>query len=223
MVSAEQRARDPDNIWLARGPSYRLPAELLRDNALAASGLLVDSIGGPSVKPYQPPGLWSEKTGFTRILAQYDQDHGSKLYRRSLYTFWRRTSHHPVMDVFDAPTRDNCTVRRQSTNTPLQALAMMNETLFLEAARMLAERVMKDNRQLSEQIVLAYRLLTSRQADEELVSLLEQLWEEEYARFEQSPQQAKDLLSAGEYPRDESLDLSHHAALTVICSKHPQL
>lgn len=218
MADPAKREKDPENMFLARGSSYRLSAELLRDNVLKASGLLVDSIGGASVKPYQPAGLWSEKTGFSNILGTYIQDHGDKLYRRSLYTFWRRTSHHPVMSIFDAPTRDNCIVRREVSNTPLQALAMMNETQFLEAARVLAARVMQEESNRSAQISLAYRLLTSRKAAPDIVQLLLELWQEEEQAFAQNPEQAKDLLDIGEYVVEADLSPSHHAAMTVVCS-----
>ncbi|MEM7367744.1 MAG: DUF1553 domain-containing protein [Bacteroidota bacterium] len=218
LIDPTKRDQDPDNMFLARGPSYRLSAELLRDQVLKASGLLVDTIGGPSVKPYQPEGLWSEKTGFSNILGTYIQDHGDKLYRRSLYTFWRRTSHHPVMSIFDAPTRDNCIVRRETSNTPLQALAMMNETQFLEAAKVLAARVMQEESDRSAQIALSYRLLTSCVARPDVIHLLLELWQEEEQVFAQNPDQTKDLLDIGEYVIDADLSPSHHAAMTVVCS-----
>ena len=129
-VSSELLARDPDNKLLARGPKTRLTAEMLRDQALAASGLLVQKIGGPSVKPYQPEGVWEETAG-----SKYEPDKGENLYRRSLYTFWKRTAPHPMMTTFDASERNNCTVRRQATSTPLQALVLLNDPQFVEAAR----------------------------------------------------------------------------------------
>jgi len=217
-VTLEDRKEDPNNRWLARGPSYRLPAEIIRDNALAASGLLNPKIGGPSVKPYQPKGLWSESSTFSKALRTYEQDHGANLYRRSLYTFWRRTIHHPVMAVFDAPNRDHCIVRRQRTNTPLQALTLLNETQFVEASRVLAERVTKEEAALRDQIGLAYRLLTGLTIDEKALQLLEQLYIQEKERFEQQPGAANELLSQGEYPVDRSLEMSHLASLTVICN-----
>ena len=130
--------RDPDNRLLARGPRYRLRAEAIRDQMLFASGLLVETVGGPSVNPYQPAGLWKELTGG----ADFVQDHGENLYRRSLYTFWKRTIAPPSMMTFDASAREACCVRETRTNTPLQALALMNETAYVEAARLLAQRVM---------------------------------------------------------------------------------
>ena len=132
-------AGDPDNMLLARGPRFRLSAEMIRDGALAASGLLVDTIGGPPVKPFQPPGLWEEKSGLT-----YQRDAGAGSHRRSLYTFWKRTSPPPAMLTFDATTREVCAVKRQTTATPLQALVLLNDPQFVEAARALAQRAMKE-------------------------------------------------------------------------------
>ena len=136
---AELVAKDPENILLARGPRFRLSAEMIRDGALAASGLLVDTIGGPPVKPYQPPGLWEEKSGLT-----YQRDVGPGSHRRSLYTFWKRTSPPPAMLTFDATTREVCAVKRQTTATPLQALVLLNDPQFVEAARALAQRAMNE-------------------------------------------------------------------------------
>ncbi|NND09493.1 MAG: DUF1553 domain-containing protein [Saprospiraceae bacterium] len=218
LVPLEARQHDPDNSWLARGPSYRLSAELLRDNVLAASGLLHDSIGGPSVKPYQPEGLWDEKTSFTKVLAKYEQGHGADLYRRSLYTFWRRTSHHPVMSIFDAPTRDNCTVRRQMSNTPLQALAMMNETQFVEAARVLAADVLRIEKDRERQIKLAHQRLSASLPDAESLAILIALFEDEKQHFDRYPKKAKALLSIGEYPTAIQIDEAEHAAMTVVCN-----
>ena len=136
---AETIARDPENLLLARGPKTRLPAEAIRDSALAASGLLNRAIGGPSVKPYQPAGLWEQAgTGKT-----YTQDTGDKLYRRSLYTFWRRTSPPPSMLTFDAMSREVCTAKRDVTATPLQSLVLLNDPQFVEAARVLGQRLLR--------------------------------------------------------------------------------
>ena len=131
---------DPENRLLARGPSFRLPAETIRDQALAASGLLVRQVGGPSVRPYQPPGIWEDLNAPKSHAEVYQQDQGEALYRKSLYTYWRRAAMHPAMAVFDAPSRDVCSVLRPTTNTPLQALAMLHDPTYLEAARKLAER-----------------------------------------------------------------------------------
>src|SRR5262249_23670351 len=139
-TSPELRTRDPGNQLLARGPSRRLTAEMLRDQALAVGGLLVEKQGGPSVKPYQPDGLWEVAMGPPK----YNGAQGPDLYRRSLYTFWKRTVAHPAMIAFDAAERNVCIVRRQSTSTPLQALALLNDTQIVEAARHLGQRMLKE-------------------------------------------------------------------------------
>ena len=143
----EQLARDPKNLLLAHGPRFRMDAEMLRDIALQSSGLLVNKIGGPSVKPYQPANVW-ESVGYpTSDTTNYKQDHGDALYRRSLYTYWKRMAMPPDMDAFDAPTRDTACTRRQRTDTPLQALVTMNDPQWVEASRALAERLIKQGGQ----------------------------------------------------------------------------
>ncbi len=210
-------ARDPSNDLLARGPRHRLPAELIRDNALAASGLLVSHVGGPSVKPYQPPGLWIEKGNFSSALLTYKPDQGESLYRRSLYTFIRRTSPPPSMAVFDAPDRTTCTVRRQNTNTPLQALVLMNDPQYVEAARLLAERMQKSGASdLHGQLVYGFRLATGRRPAPEEVALLAELYEKEEARFASAPADADSLFSVGDHPADAALDKTVTAALAMV-------
>ncbi len=209
--------RDPDNTLLARGPSYRLPAEMIRDNALAVSGLLVRQIGGPPVKPYQPPGLWKELA--TRNVTEYEQDHGDKLYRRSMYTIWKRTSPPPSMMSFDASERNFCTVRRQNTSTPLQALVLLNDPQYVEAARLLAERMLREGGEtLADHLTFAFRLLTSRPPLAHEMTLLTDLYEQELATFAADRSGALALLGVGEYPRDERLDPSQVAALTVVAN-----
>ncbi|MGH9341174.1 MAG: DUF1553 domain-containing protein [Acidobacteriota bacterium] len=218
-VTLEERREDPENRLLARGPSYRLPAELIRDNALAASGLLVKTIGGPSVKPYQPEGLWEEKNTFSSVLRYYVQDHGDKLYRRSMYTFLRRTSPHPYVSTFDAPSRDFCTVRRQSTNTPLQALTLMNDPQFVEAARVLGARMIKEGgRTPEERITFAYRLLTGSRPDEQVLHHLKAIFEGELNVFSQNPARSRALLQVGEYPADPSLDSAEQASYSIVAN-----
>ena len=156
-ASPALRSRDPHNQLLARGPARRLTAEMLRDQALAVSGLLVERIGGPSVKPYQPEGLWSVAMGNPH----YDQGRGPDLYRRSLYTFWKRTVPHPAMITFDAAERNVCIVRRQSTSTPLQALALLNDPQMVEAGRQLGQRMLKEGgKSLDEQTAWLFRQVT---------------------------------------------------------------
>ncbi len=212
-TSEELRERDPDNRLLARGPSRRLSAEMLRDQSLAASGLFVDTIGGPSVKPYQPEGLWA-----FGMNSKYVQDAGEKLYRRSLYTFWKRTVPPPSMNIFDAPSRSVCTVRRQQTNTPLQALVVMNDPQFVEAARILAERMMKNAETIKDRIEFGFRLLTSRDPNTKENEILSGLFEAKLESFQKDPSKTIGLLSAGEYQRDESLDPAELAAYTVVAS-----
>ncbi len=211
-VTAELLARDPDNRVLARGPRVRLPAEMIRDQALAVSGLLVREIGGPSVKPYQPPGLWKELSG-----TDYVQDHGDALWRRSLYTFWKRTSPQPTMTTFDAAGREMCSVRPSRTDTPLQALALMNDVTFVEAARCLAQRVMREaGATADERVQMVFRLvLTRAPKPPELKVLLEDL-NNHLARFRADPKSAQSLISAGDAPRDEKLDAIELAAYTGV-------
>ncbi len=157
-VPADLLAKDPDNVLLARGPRFRLSAEMIRDGALASAGLLVETIGGPPVKPYQPPGLWEEKSGLT-----YQRDQGAGSHRRSLYSFWKRTSPPPSMLTFDATTREVCAVKRQSTATPLQALVLLNDPQFIEAARALAQRAFREGgSNLANRITFIVRTLTGR-------------------------------------------------------------
>jgi hypothetical protein len=211
ITSQELREKDPENLLLARGPKMRLTAEMLRDNALAASGLMVKKIGGPSVKPYQPEGLW-EVNGAT-----YVQDTGEDLYRRSMYTFWKRTVPPPTMNTFDAPDRSHCVVKRQKTSTPLQSLILMNDPQFVEAARIIAERVMKETEDnIEARITHAFRLLTSRRPTQQEVNLLKEMYQEQHQKFAQFPEKTKGLLEAGEYPVDRSLDQAALAANAVM-------
>lgn len=208
-------ARDPDNQLLARGPKRRLAAEFIRDGALAASGLLNAIIGGPSVKPYQPAGLWEQSgTGKT-----YKQDSGADLYRRSLYTFWRRTSPPPSMVTFGAMSREVCTAKRDVTTTPLQSLVLLNDPQFVEAARVLAEhawqRFPSDGRARNR---LAFRTLVGRSPDAVEAAILERLFREEHAEFRRDPDAAAKLLAVGESQRDSALPPAELAAMTTVVS-----
>ncbi len=218
-TTPEQLQIDPENTHLARGASYRLSAEMIRDNALHASGLLVQKVGGKSVRPYQPEGLWIEKGNFSAKLLHYKETRGDSLYRRSLYTFVKRTSPHPVMTAFDAPSRDNCSVQRESTNTPLQALILLNDPQFVEAARVLAERIQREGgADVKERMIYAFRLSTGRRPSEREVELLEELLEKQMTHFEEAPKEALALLQVGDFERDKSLDLEETAAYAVVAN-----
>jgi hypothetical protein len=206
--------RDPENRLLARGPRFRLPSVTIRDQALAASGLLVEKIGGPPVKPYQPPGIWEEATfGFIK----YEQDKGDALYRRGLYVFWRRIV--GPTEFFDQGSRTVCTVKQSRTNTPLHALATMNDVTFVEAARNLAQRVMTtaDSESPAKRIELAYRLVMSRRPEEKERIVLLAGFERLKTQYNADFPAALKLLSVGESKRDEKLNVIDHAAYTGVC------
>jgi hypothetical protein len=213
--SAETIARDPENLLLAHGPKARLPAEAIRDSALAASGLLNRAIGGPSVKPYQPAGLWEQAgTGKT-----YTQDTGDKLYRRSLYTFWRRTSPPPSMLTFDALSREVCTARRDVTATPLQSLVLLNDPQFVEAARVLAQRLLRRYpHDAAARNGEAFRSLVGRPPDPAEAKILATLFDEQRDLFERNADEAAKLLRVGESPADATLSPVDSAAMTAVVS-----
>ena len=218
-ATAELMEIDPLNQWLARNASYRLPAEMIRDNALKASGLLVDEIGGESVKPYQPDGLWIDLGNFSHELLHYKQDEGDKLYRRSLYTFIRRTSPPPFMTTFDVSAREKCIVQREQTNTPLQALVLLNDPQFVEAARVLAVNMQKEGGEiLADQIIYAFRNATGRKPQTKEVALLSELFQKEKIRFQQNPKAAKEVLSVGNYPLDKAVNRITTAALATVAN-----
>jgi len=211
----ELRERDPENTLLARGPKHRLQAEVIRDSALAASGLLVPQIGGPSVMPYQPAGLWEQSgTGKT-----YTQDHGDKLYRRSLYTFWRRTAPPPSMLTFDAVTREVCTANRETTATPLQALVLLNDPQFIEAARVLGQKLLQRHPgDEGARVRDAFRSLTGRVPDEMETAALRRLLAEQRDFYAKDPGAAKQILALGESKWDETLPPAELAATTMLVS-----
>jgi hypothetical protein len=216
-ASPESYGNDPENRLLARGPRFRMRAEMLRDNALAISGLLVDKVGGPSVKPYQPAGLWKAVT--YDGASEYVPDKGDSLYRRSLYTFWKRQSPPPNMLVFDAPTRETCTAQRSQTNTPLQALALMNDPTFVEASRKLAERIMvQPDVDDSGRVAFAFRASTARRPVKDEVRILLDIFEAQKVAFTEKPDDARKLLAVGESKREESLAEVDLAAWTTVSS-----
>ncbi|MGI8966498.1 MAG: DUF1553 domain-containing protein, partial [Limisphaerales bacterium] len=211
--SPELLAADPENFLLARGPKHRLQAEQIRDEALAVSDLLSPKIGGPSVKPYQPAGLW-ENSGLNQT---YAQDKGEKLYRRSLYTFWRRTSPPPSMLMFDATSREVCTARREATTTPLQSLVLLDDPQFVEAARVLAEKLVREkNEKLDSAIAAATRRTLGRWPETRETKILEQLYEEQLSFFKTNAGAAEKFLATGEHPLDKNLAKDEVAAMTVL-------
>ena len=198
-----------------------MPAECIRDQALFLGGLLVESHGGPSVRPYQPAGLWAELTAKPETKSDdvYVQGSGADLYRRSLYTFWKRTIPPPGLEVFDAPSRETCMVRRSRTSTPLQALTLLNDVTYVEAARGLAQRMLTEGgSSAAERVRFAFRAATARlpRRDDEVL-LLSSL-QRYRARFERDPASARALLSVGESPRDESINVVDHAAYALLAS-----
>ena len=213
-VPAALAERDPENRLLARGPRFRLPAWMIRDQALAASGLLAPRLGGPPVKPYQPEGVWEEATFGNK---RYRQDHGEALYRRSVYTFWRRIA--GPTGFFDSANRQVCVVKPSRTNTPLHALTTLNDTTYVEAARALARRALRSaGPSDAERIDRAFRLVLARApADDERRVLLGAL-ERSRREFAADPAAAGRLLAVGESPRDPALDPIEHAALAAVGS-----
>lgn len=213
-TSAELLARDPDNRLLARGPRSRLSAEMVRDQALAASGLLTEQLGGPSIKPYQPEGLWDD----LQSTEKYVQDHGPALYRRGLYVFWKRTIAPPVMVTFDAAGRETCIVRETRTNTPLQALTLLNEVSFVEAARKLAERTLTSgSADMDRRVRFAFRaVLTRDPTDRELIVLRRGI-ERHLAHYREHPAEATAVLQTGESVAEASLDPVEVAAWMAAC------
>jgi hypothetical protein len=201
----------------------RLQAEFIRDQALAISGLLNRQVGGKSVSPYQPPGLWSElmsrQDGKNWTAQEYEQSHGEDLYRKSMYTFWKRTCPPPQLSTFDAPDRETCTVRRARTNTPLQALILLNDPTYVEASRKLAERMMKEGGDTpGARLVWAFQLATARNPTYKEVGVLLPLYEKHVAKFRTDADAAQKLLAVGEAPRDEKLDTAELAAYAMVAS-----
>jgi hypothetical protein len=204
--------RDPYNRLLARGPRFRLSSQALRDQALALSGLLVERVGGPPVNPYQPANVWDD---FSLGQIKYVQDHGEALYRRSLYTFWRR-SVAPTM-LFDVSSRQVCTVRPSRTNTPLHALTLLNEITYVEAARKLAARVLREaDAAPPARLNRAFRIATARQAQPRETVLLLSALKRSTEHFRAHPEAVQKLLKTGESPNDEKLDPTELAAYTSV-------
>ena len=201
IATAELKQADPENLLLARAERFRMNGEMIRDYMLATSGLLKTELGGPSVKPYQPAGLWEETNagGNRGILTSYVEDEGDKLYRRSLYTFWKRTMPPASMSIFDAPTRDLCEVRRQKTNTPLQALALQNDVQMLEAARVLAQKTLAETQGSDDPVTTIFQRILIREPKKEELELLESYFEDTMDRFIDKKEDAEKLLAQGTY------------------------
>ena len=204
---------DRDNVWLARGPKHRLSAEQLRDAALHASGLLVNTIGGPSVMPYQPAGLWEEAgTG-----KSYQQSTGDGLYRRSLYTFWKRTAPPPSMLTLDATSRESCTPRRELTTTPLQALVFLNDPQYVEASRVLAEKLVTvHGDKLDDRWDELFRRLISRPPTDKERHVISKLYDEQLGYFQSDSRRSDEFLKVGARPVRESPDRADVSATTVV-------
>jgi hypothetical protein len=210
---------DPENRLLARFPRQRLPAEAVRDLALHASGLLVEELGGPSVKPYQPEGLWQEVAMPASNTRVYERGAGPDLWRRSLYTYWKRAAPPPTLLAFDAPTRESCTIRRATTNTPLQALALWNDPQFVEAARALAQRVLREEcASDADRLERLVRRVTGARPEAGELADLNAALAGFRARYAAAPDDARALLEVGESPRDVTLDAGEHAAWTLVAS-----
>lgn len=213
-VTPELHKADPDNMLLARAPRYRMQVEFIRDMILSSSGLLVDIKGGPSVKPYQPDGLWEAATSGRGDLTRYRQDYGKNLYRRGLYTFIKRTAPPPSMLIFDAGNRDQCEVKRLNTNTPLQALVMMNDPTILEASRVLAAKLLMEDSSVKEKVGKAFRLIVCRKPLEKEVLLLENYYQDELSTL--VPGVADNKLNVGEFPQPDNIDRVTLAAMMQV-------
>ena len=208
---------DPTNLYHARAPRFRLMGEFVRDNALAVSGLLNREFGGPGVKPYQPAGLWVEVSlsGNRRFV----RDKGEKLYRRSMYTYWKRSAPHPALMAFDTPTRETCTLQRQRTNTPMQALVTLNDEQFVEASRAFAQRILKSSaKTFQDRVNWAFEMATGHPADDLRQNVLKEAYDFQKERFSKEPNRAEELLKIGESTRDTSIDSKEHASWTVLAS-----
>jgi hypothetical protein len=216
-ASPQAFAADPKNRMLSRGPRFRLPAESIRDNALAISGSLVDKIGGPSVKPYQPEGLWEELAGGAGE-PPYKEASGEDLYRRSLYIYRKRTVPHPSMTTFDGVGRDVCAVARDHTNTPLQALALLNDPTYVETARHLAIRAIRQSDNHVERLKFAFRAATCRRPGEQEVGVLKSAFKKYKKQFDADPESATQFLAVGQSNPDEKIDPIELAAYASVCS-----
>lgn len=217
-ISPEKLEKDPQNRLVSRGPRFRLPGEVIRDQALFVSGLLHEKLGGPSVYPYMPEGVWDE-TNFYGNLRNYKHTNGPDLYRRSLYTIWKRTAAPPNMLVFDVPSREACRVQRARTDTPLQALTLMNDVTYLEAARVLAQKMMREGgKSPEERLDNGFQRVLARKPTKEELNILKTGWVKKRATYQNDLRAARELRAIGEAPIDMGLDLAELAAYTVAAS-----
>jgi hypothetical protein len=217
LTTPQKREKDPHNVWLSRGPRFRMDAEMIRDYALAASGLLVRKLGGPSVKPYQPEGVWEAVAMIGSNTRDYRRDSGEALYRRSLYTFWKRSAPPASLDIFNAPSRETCAVRRERTNTPLQALVTLNDVQFVEAARVLAEKALKDGGATKElRLDFLARRLLSRPLRAAELPVVRAALDDLLAHYRERPAEAKKLIAVGESKADAGLDAATLAGWTML-------
>ena len=211
--------RDPSNRLLARGPRFRMDAEMIRDQALFISGLMVDKMGGPGVKPYQPEGLWKAVGYSGSNTVKFKKDKGEALYRRSIYTFWKRTAPAPVMMSLDASKREVCTVRRERTSSPLQALVLMNDPQLVEAARILGQRLLKKHAENSAAMLgEMFRMLTGRKPRDSEKKILNRLYKEQLDFFQANPEQAENFLKTGDAAADKELAPARLAAAGAVAN-----
>jgi len=219
-ATPEQIAKDPKNIYLSHGPRFRMDAEMLRDIALQSGGLLVSKIGGPSVKPYQPENVWEQVSYPTSDTVHYVQQHGDSLYRRSMYSYWKRMAILPDMDAFDAPMRDAVCTQRQRTDTPLQALVTLNDVQWVEAARALAQRViLHSGNKPEDRIDLMSEILLARDAPPKMEAVLENSFDQMQQHYKSDPKAASELVAVGEKKRDPSIPAPELAAWTMVASE----
>jgi len=210
-ITPHQLEQDPENRWYGRGPRFRLSAHALRDQALALSGLLQERVGGPSVSPYQPDKLWVDMSNM-----KYQPSKGADLFRRSLYTLWKRTVAPPSMAVMDAADREACSIKRRRTNTPLQALTLLNEKAFFEAARNLGERILNEGG--NQPVAFGFRTVTGRYPRAEEEHVLQQAHADYRARLKLHPDRANEMIRVGESEIAEHLDPVEYAAATVLAN-----
>jgi hypothetical protein len=218
LVTPEKLKKDPENRLLSRGPRYRVDGEVVRDAALAVSGLLDPTVGGPSVKPYQPEGVWEAVAMNGSNTKFYKRDDGQKLYRRSVYWFWKRSAPPASMELFNAPTRENCTVRRERTNTPLQALTTMNDPQFVEASRALAQRAIQAGGGFDERLLYVSSRVLARPFAAKERDVLHRAYVDLQAHYETHAAEAKKLLAVGESKADAAIPAAELGAYTAVAN-----